>query len=161
MGLFDFFKKKDEPLITDGNGIKLLSQGLLLEDSDIFIPWDTPIDQYKLYSKKEFRADRVIYNWGERRILNGLPLDLVTVCWNHKQDGNIRKFGSVEFLAAGDEAQKYFELIMGHLNDNLGTARKADVDFSLLEWRMGGAKLILELLDRYGWKLNFRIEKGF
>ena len=161
MGLFNFLRKKPEPGNTEVNGIKALNNGILFEDDSVFLPWESPIEQGNFYIKKEYRADRLIYHWGERRILNGLVLDLKTVSWNHLQDGSIRKFSSIEFSAEGESTEGFFKLIADHLNVHLGPAKSSEDNLLSLEWKMGGARLILELLDRHGLKLNFLIEKRY
>ena len=73
MGLFSIFKKKteQEAIIVPSDSIKALADGILFENEDIFLKWGSDIEAGKRYAKKEYRADRTIYQWGELFILNG------------------------------------------------------------------------------------------
>ena len=91
MGLFSIFKPKSDPKpdVKYDDGVKALQAGILFEDSGEFLRWDAPVEENKLYVKKGHRADRTIYEWGDRLILNGLELPLSTILWKHKDDGMI------------------------------------------------------------------------
>src|ERR1700758_4593719 len=106
MGLFSIFKKKTEAKIevVPTDSLKALADGILFEEENVFLKWGADPEADKKYVKKEFRADRVIYQWGERTILGGLKLPFKTICWNHKQHSDTRSFESMEFSLEGAEA---------------------------------------------------------
>jgi len=162
MGLLSFFKSKPapKPSIKYDNGIKALSAGILFEDSGKLVEWAVPIEQEKLYIKKGYRADRTIYEWGERTILKGLRLQLTTVLWKHKMEDGIG-VPSMEFLAEKEEAEKYFQLISEHLHKHFGTSKnKSEEPGTFLEWKVGVVKLSLSLFEQYHVnKLVFQIDR--
>lgn len=161
MGLLSIFKKKTEPEVAavPSDGIKALGDGVLFEDG-IFLKWGSDIEGDKLYTKKEFRADRIIYHWGERSILNGLSLYFKTVCWNHKQHNNFRSFESVEFLSEGIDAEHRFQYIKQHLENIFGEAiNKEDMhpgDVSL-EWKLKAIKMSLKLFNKEQPRVFFEV----
>jgi hypothetical protein len=162
MGLFSIFKKKAEPeqVIVPADGIKAIADGILFEEENVFLKWGADIEASKFYTKKEYRADRVIYQWGERTILNGLKLSLKTVCWNHKQHGDIRSFESIEFLNEGEEAEAYFQSIKKHLELVFGEP-KAQKDLQpgevALEWKIKAVKVALNFYNKERPKVQFEI----
>jgi hypothetical protein len=161
MGLFSIFKKKPEPkvVVVPTDSIKGLIDGILFEDGT-FLKWGSDIEADKLYTKKEFRADRTIYHWGERYILNGLTLYFKTVCWNHKQHGNIKSFESITFLEESDKAGEYFESIRKHLQPKFGDpSQPEDIQpgDTLLEWKIKAIKISLSLFNRDQPKVNLEI----
>lgn len=163
MGLFSFFKAKPESNqirnVKYDDGIKALQAGILFEDSGELVAWAVPIEQDKLYKKKGYRADRTIYEWGDRTILRGLALPLLTVLWKHKDDGS--EVPAIEFTALKEDAGKYFKLISAHLEKTLGKPNTFNEEPGfLLEWKVGIVKLSLNLFEQYHTdKLLFQIER--
>ncbi|MFB9841157.1 hypothetical protein [Mucilaginibacter ginsenosidivorans] len=163
MGLFSIFKKrKDEPEITivPSDGVVALTDGILFEDAGIFLKWGVDIEADKLYAKKEFRADRTIYQWGQKKILNGLSLPLKTVCWNHEQHSGTKSLESVEFLSENEDAKHQFQAIRDHLETVLGKSRQ-DEDMepgeAALEWRIKAVKVVLNLYNKERPKVKFEM----
>jgi hypothetical protein len=162
MGLLSFFKKKNEPETTQvpGDSIKALTDGILFEGENIFLKWGADIEADKQYAKKEFRADRVIYQWGEKTILKGLKLPFKTVCWNQKQHGNIISFEAIEFFEEGDGTTSTFEAIEKHLGVILGEP-KQNTDMqpgeAYLEWKIKAVKVALTLINKDQPKMHLEI----
>lgn len=161
MGLFSLFKKQPEPeiVVIPTDSIKGLVDGILFSDN-VFIQWGSDIESDKLYTRKEFRADRTIYHWGERSILNGLSLYFETVCWNHKQHGNIRSFESIVFLEEGGKADQDFESIKNHVKSLFGEpSQQEDIEpgDTLLEWKIKAIKISLSLFNRDQPRVNLEI----
>src|SRR5581483_8336408 len=98
-----------------------------------------------------FRADRVIYQWGERTILGGLKLPLKTVCWYQKQHGNTGSFEAIDFLLQGQGAEDCFRSIRRHLEDIFGEPKQPEDlkpgDLSL-EWRIKAVKISLKFFNK-------------
>lgn len=142
------------------NGVNALADGILFEEEGVFLKWGADIEADKLYVKKEYRADRTIYQWGERVILNGLKLPLKTVCWNHKQHGDTKSLESVEFLSEEMDAEDQFKAIRDHLDAILGKSRQ-DEDMEpgeiALEWRIKAVKVALNLYNKERPKVKFEI----
>jgi hypothetical protein len=159
MGLFTFLKPKynPKPDVTYSDSVQALHAGILFEDSGEFLGWDVPIEENQLYVKKGYRADRIIYEWGDRVILNGLKLPLSTILWKHKDDG--KDVPVVEFSATKEDAEKYFKIILTHLERIFGTPKTiAEEPGNLLEWKVGIVKVTLHLYEQYHTdKLLFQI----
>ncbi|HVS94773.1 MAG TPA: hypothetical protein VHE59_22200 [Mucilaginibacter sp.] len=162
MTLFSFFKKKAEPevIVAPTDGIKALVDGILFEGEGVFLKWGADIEADKLYAKKGYRADRTIYEWGERSILDGLKLPFKTVCWNHKQHGDIKSFESIEFLQEGEGAGEYFQSIRTHIEAIFGEP-KAHEDLQpgevSLEWKIKAVKISLNFFNKERPKVQLEI----
>ena len=136
MTFFSIFRKKLEQEQRRVDGIKEIVDGILFEDR-IFLKWGSDIEGDKLYTKKEYRADRTIYHWGERSILNGLTLYFKTICWNHKQNGDIKSFESIDFLSEDNDAEAIFEKAKAHLIEIFGEPKlEEDVKQGDIVFRM-------------------------
>jgi hypothetical protein len=162
MGLFSIFRKKteQEAIVAPSDSIKGLADGILFEDEDVFLKWGADIEADKHYAKKEYRADRTIYQWGERVLLNGLRLHLKTVCWNHKQHGNTKSFESIEFSEEGNDAAEKFQAIKDHITGILGEPKQHD-DLQpgevSLEWKVKVVKVSLSFFNKEHPKVHFEV----
>jgi len=162
MGLFSIFKKKAEREITilPSDSIKALADGILFESEGVFLKWGADIEADKFYIKKEYRADRTIYQWGEKTVLNGLKLPFKTICWNHKQHGDTKSFESIEFLAEGGGPEANFQAIKRHIEGILGEPivhgdlQPGDVS---LEWKVKAVKVALKLFNKEQPKVHFEM----
>lgn len=156
-----FRKKADqEPLIVPTDSIKALPDGILFEGENIFLKWGADPETDKQYAKKEFRADRVIYQWGERKILNGLTLPFKTICWNHKQHGENRSIESIDFSTEGEGAEAKFDDIKKHFESILGEPKQQeDLDPGevSLEWKVKAVKISLNFFNRDHPKVGLEI----
>lgn len=162
MGLFSIFKKKAEPeaVVIPADGIKAIADGILFEEEGIFLKWGADIEADKFFIKKEYRADRTIYQWGERMVLNGLKLPFKTVCWNHKQHGDIKSFESMEFLLEGGDAEGQFQSVKKHIEAIFGEP-KAHEDLQpgevSLEWKIRAVKIALNFYNKERPKVQLEI----
>jgi len=161
--LFNFLKKKTEPEVKyngDKNGCELINDGILFEAEAIFLKWGSDIETDKKYIKKEFRADRTIYHWGERTVLNGLILYFKTICWDHKQHGGTKSFESIDFLSEGVGAAIIFEKIKEHITAIFGEPKlEEDVKQGdiALEWKVKAVKISLNLFYKDQEKVHLEI----
>jgi len=141
--------------------VKNISSGILFEDNGEFLEWGKPLDVLVKTSqaKKEYRADRVIYNWGLRKIFNGLELPFHTMVWNNDLKNSNRRFFQLEFNAVGDaESEKYLKFISEHLVKEFGPAViKGEIPDILYEWKRGGVIIFLYLYEQHVNKLSFKI----
>ncbi|HTD42365.1 MAG TPA: hypothetical protein VK671_17160 [Mucilaginibacter sp.] len=162
MTFFSIFKKKPEPSVVNisgKTGIDLISDGILF-DQNVFLQWGADIEGDKLYSKKEYRADRTIYHWGERPILNGLTLYFKTICWNHKQNGDTKSFESIDFLSEDNETEAIFEKVKAHLIGIFGEPKlEEDVKQGdiALEWKIKAVKISLNLFYKDRKKVHLEV----
>lgn len=147
MTFFSRFKKKPEPEVIPTDSVKAIIDGVLFEDA-FFIKWGSDIECDKKYIKKEYRADRVIYHWGERSILNGLSLYFKTICWYDKQHGDTKSFESIDFASEENDAGDIFERTKKHLIEIFGQPKlEEDVKQGdiALEWKINAVKISLNL----------------
>lgn len=147
MTFFSRFKKKPELEVVPTDSVKAIADGILFED-EFFIKWGSDIESDKKYVKKEYRADRIIYHWGERSILNGLSLYFKTICWNHKQHGDTKSFESVDFVSEEADAQEIFERSKAHFTGIFGEPKlEEDVKQGdiALQWKVKAIKISLNL----------------
>lgn len=159
MTFFSRFKKKPEPEVIPTDSVKAIVDGILFEDS-FFIKWGSDIEKEKKYIKKEYRADRVIYHWGDQIILNGLKLYLKTICWNYKQHGDTRSFESIGFLSEECDAEDIFNNVKGHLIGIFGEPKQEeDVKQGdiALEWKVKTIKISLNLFYKDRKKVHLDI----
>ena len=142
------------------DGIKAIADGILFEEDNIFLKWGTDIEANKSFVKKEYRADRTIYQWGERIVLSGLKLPFKTVCWNHKQHGDIKSFESIEFLQEGEDAEDRFQAVRKHIEAVFGEP-KAHEDLQpgevSLEWKIKAVKIALNFYNKERPKVQLEI----
>ena len=160
MTFFSLFKKDPDLKSVPLDGIKAIIDGILFEDDNTFIKWGTDVEADKLYAKKEYRADRTIYHWGERPILNNLTLYLKTICWNHKQNGGTKSFESFDFLSEDADAETAFENIKTHLIGIFGEPKQEE-DIKqgdiVLEWKVKAIKVSLNLFYKDRKKVHLEI----
>jgi hypothetical protein len=161
--LFNFLKKKTEPVVKYNgykNGFELINDGILFEGEAIFLKWGSDIETDKRYIRKEYRADRTIYHWGERTVLNGLTLYFKTICWNHKQHGDTKAFESIDFLLEDTGAETIFEKAKKHITELLGEPKlEEDVKQGdiALEWKVKAVKISLNLFYKDREKVHLEI----
>jgi hypothetical protein len=162
MTLFKFLKKKPETSVIDitgKTGLDLIGHGVLF-DRDVFLNWGSDIESQKLYTRKEYRADRTIYHWGERAVLNGLTLYFRTICWNHKQNGDTKSFESIDFLSEDSDAEEIFNKATTHLTGIFGEPKlEEDVKQGdiALEWKKSAVKISLNLFNKERKKVHLEI----
>jgi hypothetical protein len=159
MTFFSRFKKKPEPEVIPTDSVNAIANGVLFEDA-FFIKWGSDIEGDKKYTKKEYRADRTIYHWGDQSILNGLTLYFKTICWNHKQHGDIKSFESIDFASEDNDAEDIFNKVKTHLIGIFGEPKlEEDVKQGdiALEWKVKAIKISLNLFYKDRKKVHLEI----
>jgi hypothetical protein len=159
MTFFSRFKKKLGPEVVPTDSVKAIADGILFEGS-FFIRWGSDIESDKKYIKKEYRADRVIYHWGEKSILNGLSLYFKTICWHHKQHGDTKSFESIDFVSEEADAEDIFKMTKSHLTTVFGEPKlEEDVKQGeiALEWKVKAIKVSLNLFYKDRKKVHLEI----
>jgi hypothetical protein len=159
MTFFSIFKKKPELEPVSYDGSTTIVNGILFDDQ-VFIKWGSDIEADKLYTKKEYRADRTIYHWGQKSILNGLTFYFKTICWNHKQHGDKNSFESIDFLSEESGAEVIFEHIKSHLASIFGEP-KEHIDVKqgdiALEWKIKAVKVSLNFFYKDRQKVHLEV----
>ena len=152
--MLSFFKRKS----TGDKEEISLSQGIFFEDTKQFLEWGRSTEQIAKFfnAKKIYRADRIIYEWGEHKILNGLELKLYTVRWTNDLNNRPDQFGKIEFNVEGQEVSKqYFYSIFEHIEKQYGEREpEGEMPDISYEWKLGYIKIRLCLFNN---KLNFSV----
>lgn len=164
MGLFDIFKRKKEAVDFNGDIAKLVNQGLLFEEEQIFLHWNEPIAEIakRIPVKEKIFADRSVFDWGEHTILRGLNLRLTTILWYHKAESEGKRFNIIEFNTEQESADEYFTIIKKHLETlfNVPLNKEITETSTYLEWIAGNVRLSLNCYEKYAVKkLKFEIVK--
>jgi len=109
----------------------------------------------------EEKGDRVIYNWGKHKILNGLELEL-TQTFMHVDNLSHDKFAFIDNWEVGDKkALESFKMISEHLTKELGQPSAKDeqtIPDKFWTWNLGTVKVQLHLFEQHAFKLNLRIK---
>jgi hypothetical protein len=132
----------------------------LFEETNHFIPW---ANTFKDLEKEDIevvkQSDRTIYKFGKQKILNGLELDLKTMCWSHKNK-------NVSFAAVtsdlGDatfgetkarEIKKYLVDLFGEPNDkNVDNEDKMSI-----KWTFDNIRISIVGIEQFAMKYDIRI----
>lgn len=144
--------------------LKSLINGILLEDNQVFLSWGESLNviESKLASNKIDKGDRVIYDWGEHAVLNGLKVRLSTTRWKTLNNLLSKRFNELESWTIGDqEAPTEYLRISDHLTKSLGEPTEKDehqVSQKFLAWRFDSVSVELHLLEQHCYKLVLRIK---
>lgn len=132
----------------------------MFEETNHFIPW---ANTFKDLEKEDIevvkQSDRTIYKFGKQKILNGLELDLKTMCWSHKNK-------NVSFAAVtsdlGDatfgetkarEIKKYLVDLFGEPNDkNVDNEDKMSI-----KWTFDNIRISIVGIEQFAMKYDIRI----
>lgn len=132
----------------------------MFEETNHFIPW---ANTFKDLEKEDIevvkQSDRTIYKFGKQKILNGLELDLKTMCWSHKNK-------NVSFAAVtsdlGDatfgetkarEIKKYLVDLFGEPNDkNVDNEDKMSI-----KWTFDNIRISIVGIEHFAMKYDIRI----
>lgn len=142
-----------------------LTNGILLEDNQEFLTWGESLDDIKsrLTAKKLDQSDRIIYNWGEHEILNGLKIHLSTTRWKTTNTLFTAKLDEINSWTIGDnEAQKEYSRISEHLIKNLGEPTEKDessMSEKQMNWIFDKVSVNLDLFEQHCFKLVLTIKK--
>jgi len=150
----DFRKVKNEELITN------LETGILFEDNGEFLQWNDSFKDIEKHCKEvEVKDDRVIYHFGEHKILNGLTCHLSAMRWNDISENG--SFSCVDYFLGFDAAAiDNVNLISKHLKQELGEPSKEeswDDDEMLKEWKYDKVQIILNTWERFAIHGNMKI----
>ena len=142
-----------------------LTKGILFEDNQEFLSWEEPLNDIKsrLASNKLDKGDRIIYDWGEHEILNGLKVRLSTTHWKTLENHFTNKFKEINSWTIGDsEAQTEYSRISEHLKKNLGEPSEKDEsnrEEKFLTWNFDHVFVRLYFFEQHCFKLVLTIKK--
>ncbi len=143
-----------------------LKSGILFEDTNQFLPWGTSLHKLVTNTESKIRkeSDRIIIDWGEHQLLNGLKLHLTTTYLTPIIPLFLRKFKTIESEITGDTAAKLgFEKIATHLKNLLNEPSYVLINADneqYLEWNPDGVKIALHLFEQHTNKLSFTISQN-
>jgi len=141
-----------------------LRKGILLEGGNNLMEWGTPLRLLakRLKAEKDNKGDRVIYFWGNQKILNGLELQLQSFYWKPSSLLTIERFSSIEFWAIGDaSAEENFEIISKHLISQFGDPsekNEKDVPEKHWTWEIERVTMRLAFFEQHAYKTHFEIK---
>jgi hypothetical protein len=142
-----------------------LSKGILLEDSKEFLSWGESLNDIKsrLNGKKIDEGDRIIYQWGEHTIFNGLKVSLSTTCLKTMTNLFNHKLYSIQSWTIGDEkATSEYSRISKHLVKTFGNpSEKDESSFSErdLIWIFDKTTVCLSFFEQHCFKLVLTISR--
>lgn len=142
-----------------------LNKGILFEDNQEFLTWGESLNDIKsrLTGRKLDKGDRIIYDWGEREILNGLRVHLSTTRWKTMNNLFNAKFNEINSWTIGDnEAQSEYSRLSEHLIKNLGEpteSEESSVTSKNLNWKLDNVSVDLYFFEQHCFKLVLTIKK--
>ena len=138
-----------------------LNDGLFFEDTNVLVKWNKPIKSLKhLYTIADSSADRTIYDWGVRHVLNGLKLEITTMFWNDSTLPSLRTLSEVDHWVVGDtKSFSEFTRLSNHIIENYGEPSSKDDDTSNGPeerewiWDQGVVEVRLILFEQHCYKM--------
>src|SRR5690606_37465558 len=117
----------------------------------------------RLTGRKLDKGDRIIYDWGEHEILNGLKVHLSTTRWKTLTNMFNSKFNEINFWAIGDiEVQTEYSRISEHLTKKLGEPTEKDessMSEKQMNWIFDKVSVNLYFFVQHCFKLVLTIKK--
>lgn len=139
-----------------------LKEGILLENKDVLIPWNSNFEFLNDYGTKDVREDRSTWYFKNINILNGIELNFETNKWKHLKN---RKFEYISTIINNQTAEK----IVNHLTENIGIPNYNNIDFKNLEdydcrceWTKFDRKIKIYRIELHGgfaFKIKIGVEK--
>ena len=142
-----------------------LTKGILLEDNQELLTWGDSLNDIKrrLTGRKLDKGDRIIYDWGEHEILNGLSVRLSTTRWKTLSYLFTNKFNEINSWTIGDnEAQTEYSRISKHLTKNLGEPTEKDessMSEKYMSWKFDSIFIKLYFFEQHCFKVVLTIKK--
>lgn len=140
-----------------------LQKGLLLEDSQILIPWETPFDCLDNYmEKRRDRGDRTEWYFGKHKILDGYESHLETMKWIYLPWTNPMTSIS-ENIGSDFEGNKNFIGLKEKITDLLGEPSKVDLekfgsfDLGVVTWINGRVRISLVGIEHFNCRYSLTI----
>lgn len=139
-----------------------LQKGILLEDSGMLISWGTHYEQLENFKEnKKIRADRVEWDLGSRKILDGYTCHIEITQWLWKTNDTITRID--ENLGVDEEGMAKFNYLKSYLTDLLGVPSKERVEkfgsFDIGEvcWENGIVNISISGMEKSNCRYSFHI----
>lgn len=173
MSLKNLFRKKPDyvppfpyshdPVIKRRQIWENLNKGLLLEDAQKFIHWDTPFSElYKFEEKRIVRGDRTKWYLGKHTILDGYEAHFESMKWVFKPYSNPVSEIYTQFGIDYD-GQRIFNYLHKYLAELLGEPTEIDLtqwgDFDLgtIGWKNGKVQICLSAIEIFNVRYQLSI----
>ena len=152
----DKLKKRDEIWSN-------LQKGLLLEDKETLIHWETPFNQLDKYKeKRRDSGDRTEWYFGRHKILDGYESHLEAMMWMYLPWTNPLTEIS-EKIGTDFKGNKNFLDLRDRITDLLGKPTKVDLekfgsfDLGVIEWTNGRVKISLVGIEHFNCRYSLHI----
>jgi len=119
----------EDPIIKREQIWSNLQRGILFEDTQTYILWDTPFNFTNKYKEKRIdQGDRTLWHFGERTILDGYKSNLqvfkfLTWPWTNPIER------ASEFLGFEKEGHKKILALIEHLTNLFGEPSIVDIEY--------------------------------
>lgn len=153
----------DDPLIKRQQIWDNLKTGLLLEDKQIFIEWNTPFNQlYKFQEDRRDSGDRTEWYFGKHKILDGYETHLEAMKWIFKPGENPVAEIYTRFGVDG-EGQKKFNFLRKYLTQLLGDPAEVQLekwgsfDLGSIIWKNESVQVCLTAVEIFNVRYTLNI----
>jgi len=140
-----------------------LQNGLLLEDTGVFVPWTLPFYEVdNIREQKKERADRTEWYLGKRIILDGYEAQLELMRWKFIADDKPIKRLS-ENLGRDEQGLERFNYLREYLTNlfgeptNVDLQKFGDADIGSISWENGDIALSLVGIEHFDLRYTFHI----
>ena len=135
-----------------------LLKGILFEDTQLFIPWNTSYEVIDtLAEQKRESGDRTTWFLGKHSILHGYPCYVGVMKWLYiKPSEPFKKIE--EYLGTDAEGYERFQQLRQHLTNVLGTPDTADLEQSAnmelgtISWTRSNVMVALTGIEQFDYK---------
>ena len=153
----------DDPEIRREQIWQSLKKGILLEDTQILVPWSLPFNKMDtVKEQRRERADRTEWSLGKHVILSGYEASLEVMRWkNIPEERPIKRL--TENLGTDDAGQQRFNSLRNHLTDLLGKPTATQLhqfngyDTGEISWEKDDIALTLVGIEHFNIRYTFYI----
>ena len=141
-----------------------LQKGILLEDTQTFINWETPFNQLDNFKeKRRDSGDRTEWYFGNRKILDGFECHVESMMWMYLPWTNSFERITVN-LGFGKDGHQIFLQLINHLRNILGEPTNTEIEYEnenftegSYEWENNGVKINVHGFDMHGARYHLNI----
>jgi hypothetical protein len=159
------YQYSDDPILKRQQVWQNLKEGLLIEDTAKFIPWNTTFyDLTKYQEKRRDSGDRTEWYLGNHKILDGYEAHLEAMKWIDKPYDNPVAVIYTNF-GADFEGQVIFNHLRVHLTKLLGEPAQIDLEewgsFELgtITWEQNNVKVSLTAIEIFN--VRYKLSVGY
>lgn len=131
--------------------IEMLTQGVLLEDRDLLLPWGATREELKAldaHYKERETADRWELVWPDCTVLNGVKIRLSAVFYTHSQEKILDRLGCDHLNDGTYESAKHkYAELKNHISQCCGQPAQEGTERAT--WEVPGAAINLYIWDHF------------